>query len=73
MQSRARVPAAGGAGLFTTTRDASGTPGLAEPMRLGTAGGGVPRAAGACGSVEDFGRALAGEPTDKHDSADISF
>lgn len=24
-------------------------------------------------NAEDFGRALVGEPTDKHDSADISF
>ena len=49
---------------------AAGTPELAEPVRLETRAGTFlvqPE------NAEDFGRALAGEPTDKHYSADISF
>lgn len=51
-------------------RAAAGTPEQAEPMRLETRAGTFlvqPE------NAEDFGRALAGEPTDKHSSADISF
>jgi len=51
-------------------RAVTGTPELAKPVRLETRAGTFlvqPE------NAEDFGRALAGEPTDKHYSADISF
>ncbi len=51
-------------------RAASSAPELTEPVRLETRAGTFlvqPEVA------EDFGRALAGEPTVKHYSADISF
>jgi hypothetical protein len=52
------------------TRAARQAPELSEPVRLETRAGTFlvqPE------NAEDFGRALAGEPTDKHYSADISF
>lgn len=61
MQSKARVPEAGGAGLFMSTGDSRGLASAAGTFLV------QPE------NAEDFGRALAGEPTDKHDSADISF